>query len=399
MRTHAFVRSFAFAMLSACTEDSPLGDACGTGFDVERGTVGDFGAGEAAQKVEALLRASSDLYTASLAVEGEVLGACAAMASDLGIPASQLTPAAGELQVTATCKKVVAEIDAIIDKLPTGVALGISVTPASCMVDLEVSATCAAECDVAIEGQAMVECEGELHGSCSATCSGQCAVQGMVSCTGDCEGTCTGTCSGTCHGTCSGTCSAMDASGKCIGTCSGTCTGSCSASCSGQCSGTCVADVMGSCTGECYGSCSATWQAECNGQADVTANADCKAACDTRANARATCDPPTVTIVGVAVTDAQAAARLATLVTTLQANYPKLLRAQQRVQLTIAPSMPAFVTAVRGAATSLRDAGLQATACVAVAVDAVVASAARIDASVSVSVMVSASVSASGSTN
>ena len=58
------------------------------------------------------------------------------------------------------------------------------------------------------------------------------------------------------------------------------------------------------------------------------ANAECKASCDTSANCRAVCDPPTVTIVAVALTNAQAAARVNALVLTLRANYPKLLRAQ-----------------------------------------------------------------------
>lgn len=129
------------------------------------------------------------------------------------------------------------------------------------------------------------------------------------------------------------------------------------------------------------------------------ANAECKAACDTSANARAVCDPPTVTVVGVALANTQAAARVNALVLTLRANYPKLLRAQQRVQLTIAPSLPGFATALRAASTSLRDVGVQGAACVASAVSVVTDAAAEINASVSVSIEVSASVSASGSAN
>jgi len=129
------------------------------------------------------------------------------------------------------------------------------------------------------------------------------------------------------------------------------------------------------------------------------ASADCKAACDTSANARAACDPPMVMIVGVGLADTAAAARVNALVLTLRANYPALLRAQQRVQLTIAPSLPGFATALRAASSSLRDVGVQGAACMTVAVDAVVDAAAQINASVSVSVEVSASVSASGTAN
>jgi hypothetical protein len=143
--------------------------------------------------------------------------------------------------------------------------------------------------------------------------------------------------------------------------------------------------------------CSAQWMAECNGDADVTANAECKAACDARANAKATCDPPTVTIVGVAVADTAKQMKIDKLVATLKTNYPKIIRAQQRVQFALVPSGTALVAAVKAGATSLKAVGVQATACMAVAIDAVVDAAASVDASVSVSVMVSASVSASGS--
>jgi hypothetical protein len=137
--------------------------------------------------------------------------------------------------------------------------------------------------------------------------------------------------------------------------------------------------------------------AECNGEADIMANAECKAACETRANAHADCDPPVVTIVAVGLADATKNGRVIDLVATLGVNYPKILRAQSRAQYALA-SAASFVTAMKGAATSLASVGVQAGACMAVAVDAVVGAAATVNASVSVSVEVSASVSASGST-
>lgn len=384
---------------AGCPGDDPVGGACGTGFDAESGTVGDFGATAAAQKVEALLKASADLYAAASATETEMVAACTAIATDLGVPAAELQPGAGEVAVTKACKRAKLEIDTIIATLPTGVSLGITVTPAQCKIDVMLGATCAAECDASISGTAMVECMGELHGSCSGSCSGKCAVTGTVACTAECSGTCTGTCSGNCYGTCSGNCSKQDPAdqAKCVGACDAQCTGTCDASCSGTCAGTCESTVTGSCTGECYGECDATWTAECNGEADIMANAECKAACETRANANAECDPPVVTIVAVGLTDAAKNARVIALVATLKLNYPKILRAQQRAQLALS-STASFVTAMQGAATSLKTVGVQAGACMAVAVDAVVGAAATVNASVSVSVEVSASVSASGST-
>jgi hypothetical protein len=160
--------------------------------------------------------------------------------------------------------------------------------------------------------------------------------------------------------------------------------------------GTCTSTVTGSCSGECYGNCDASWTAECNGEANVMANVECKAACDASASAKATCDPPTVTIVAMHVSDSAKDAKLQALINTLKTNYPKLLRVQQRVQFSLAPAATSFAVAVQGASTSLASVGVQAGACMVAAVDAVVDASTRINASVSVTVSVSASVSASG---
>src|ERR1041385_6266553 len=126
------------------------GGVCGNGFDAMSGTVGDFGATASAQKVEAILHASADLYAAAATTESDTLAACTAMATDLGIPSSELQPAQGELAVTKACTRVKTEIDSIIKTLPAGVALGISITPAQCNVDLMVATSCAAECDASV---------------------------------------------------------------------------------------------------------------------------------------------------------------------------------------------------------------------------------------------------------
>src|SRR6476661_8760382 len=96
----------SFVLVAGCTgTDDPVGGACGNGFNAESGTVGDFGADATAQKVEALLHASADLYTASKSVETDMLASCNAMAADLSIPASELKPTGTELAVTASCKR------------------------------------------------------------------------------------------------------------------------------------------------------------------------------------------------------------------------------------------------------------------------------------------------------
>src|SRR4051794_33130905 len=100
-------------VLAGCPNsgDDGVGGACGNGFNAMSGTVGDFGAGDAAQKVEAMLHASADLYAAAATTESDTLAACTAMATDLGIPAGELAPAQGELAVTKACTRVKTEID------------------------------------------------------------------------------------------------------------------------------------------------------------------------------------------------------------------------------------------------------------------------------------------------
>jgi hypothetical protein len=396
--TCAFLTLGLGLALAGCGEDSPLAGACGDGFDAESGEVGDFGAGEAALKVEAFLEASAAVYGAAVDVEADVLTACTAMAGDLGIAAAELEPAGAELAVTAACGRLAVEIDDIIATLPQGVALGIAVTPPLCEIDLELAASCAAECDASITGSAEVECTGELHGSCSGTCSGACSVEAAVDCEGECSAECSGSCSGSCYGACDGECSATDESGACVGTCAGTCTGTCTATCTGGCSGTCTAEVDATCEGECHGSCDVAWEAECNGEAQVEAEADCQAACETQANATATCTEPELTIVLVAPVDAADLVRVTALVATLEANYGLILQAQARLEYALAPSLEAFVDSLEGAADAVVEAGAQAVSCMALALDAAADAALRVDASVEVTIEVSASVSASGTT-
>ncbi len=383
--------------LAACPADGDIaGQVCGDGLNLETGAVGDFGTSAPALKVRAFLGAAAAVHTASLDIEADALGACQAMATDLGIPAGELAPANGELEVTSTCDRVVQEINTIIASLPAGATLGLAVAPAQCSLELDIAATCAADCDVSIEGQATVECNGELHGSCSGGCTGACTVTGNVDCTGSCTGSCTGTCSGTCTGICTGTCDVEDGAGNCIGTCTGTCEGTCDAACQGTCEGSCTGAVDATCAGECFGECDATWEAECNGDANVTANADCKAACDAQANATVDCELPEVAVVGIDVGDAAAQARVDALVATLIAHYGEIVSIIARLGY-VADSIEAFVASINGAADALTDVGAKAAACVGVALEAVGEASTRIDASVEVSVQVSVEVQAEGS--
>lgn len=394
------VAALAIAMtMTGCPEgENPGNVICGLAYDPANGTVGDFGTDQAALQFETFLRATSDVYRASIQTEADILAACEGMAADLSIPEGELVAQPGELQVTATCARVAQEIDSILSAdLPDGVGLGLAITPAVCTIDLELAASCAAECDLAIEGNAEVACDGALYGQCTGQCNGQCTFDGSAGCEGVCTARCDGTCAGRCTGACNGNCTVLDDNGNCVGECDGDCAGTCEGTCTGTCEGTCVVEVDGGCEGECRGGCDVEWEAECNGEANVTAEADCKAACDVVANANAVCTDPEVTVIGVDVADADAALRLAALVLALENNFPALLKAQAQVETALVPSIVAFNDSLEGSLEAAADLGTQAVACGVVALDAAVTALTSVMASVDVSVQVSVSASATGS--
>src|SRR5687768_11345154 len=82
-------------------------------FNPEGGVVGDFGAGSAAAKIEAFLSASSALVIEVDDVETRLTAACTAIASDLGVPASELEPidpSAPGARAQAACQRAAEEI-------------------------------------------------------------------------------------------------------------------------------------------------------------------------------------------------------------------------------------------------------------------------------------------------
>ena len=335
-------------------------------FDVTGGTFVTFGSTVDARKIDAFLQATLDLNTATIQIHDGLTATCRAIGDDLGIAPSQYVPAsAGELPVAYTCRRVAAEVRSVINAaLPAGQALTLTITPPVCQVDLNLVAQCNARCT----GQASVavpQCMGTVVVDCSGSCSGACAGSCDASCTGICDGNCSGRCAGTCTGQCSGGCDAMDSTGRCVGTCMGTCTGRCSAMCTGTCTGSCSAGCQGNCRGTCTGTCSVPGTVHCDGTFAAMADVQCSAACAAQANARATCTDPQVTIGTAATVTPAALARLGTLVTSLQRNYPRMLLNAQRIQRVVQQSAPTFVNSLSGVGTAASHVGLTAVACVA----------------------------------
>ncbi len=299
---------------------------------VVTGTVGDFGADENAQKVEAFFRAVVAVNAKAHDLATELTTACKNIGTAVGLTDAELSPTGGATDdaalVAAACGTTLQTRiqDTIRAAIPSGAFLSLTYTPPACEASFDAYASCAASCDVTVTpGELVATCEpGTIGiGECSASCSGECWVDASASCTGSCSATCTGGCSGACYGTCDGT--AVDGT-----TCAGECVGRCDATCTGSCDGTCVAEVSGACSGECHGGCDVWFEPpRCEVYArPPEVDADCHASCQASVSASLSCTRPSLTVdYGAIGGDAAAQARFEALVTALRTNYPVVLTA------------------------------------------------------------------------
>ena len=365
-------------------------------FDIQAGVVGDFGEGAGAAKLEGFLRATIAANGGIASVETDLVTACSAIATDLGVPAAELEGGGAEpgARVRRVCGAMAAKLSADLRaKLPQGARLVLAYSPPVCAVNMQAVAQASAQCDANVSADAEVQCDGHLTGQCSANCTGTCS----GSCGGSCEGTCNGSCGGDCNGTCDGRCARRGPDGQCAGRCTGTCQGSCSANCQGSCSGTCT----GSCDAQCSGECSVDFQApRCEGQANVEASAECRAQANVEASADVECTEPSVVISVSGNPGADVMATLEGPINTLQANWPKILIAARKIEQVIRPNIEAFASASAGIAGSfsglIGEVGAEGVACATSAGQVASGLAARAEASASVSVEMSASVSVQG---
>ena len=354
----------------------------------------DFGADQAAAKLEAFLLATSHFVGSAAEVEQHLINTCKDMGETLGVPAAEMEPTGGVPAVRAACSPVSAKLQSELQDLRVNAQLEVIIAakPPVCEVSVDAYAGCVAECDVNVEpGQVDVQCEGgELRGQCSAECSGSCAVQASGSCQGTCEGTCSAGCQGTCNGVCNGTCSAQGPGGQCAGQCDGTCQGTCEGGCTGGCEGQCVAQVSGGCQGECRGGCSVDFQEpRCTGEVvPPRASADCQAACDADLEAEASCEPGELYVDIRGTIDDQG--RVERLKNALQSGIPAILALHGKLER-MAQAGGEIGRRIQDLPNAVGTLGLQAAACATEAVAAVP----RAVGSVSVSVEVSASVTAS----
>lgn len=162
-------------------------------------------------------------------------------------------------------------------------------------------------------------------------------------------------------------------------------------------------DAMASCVAECDASLAASSDIECvdsaeqricTGDSSARADAQCEASCDARVSVRAECTEPSLVVDAAVSVDPEAQARLDALLLTLDANYPRFLALEARLE-EVTTSSADLVTSFGDAADAAGRSSIRAMACLADASAVAADSVRTIDVTFSVSVEVSASVSAS----
>ncbi len=359
------------AIVTACGEDSPLGDLaeqCGLVCPSE-GIVQGNAAISGISSIDAFFGAVIDVTGSADGVSANIRAQLDGMAASLGLPAG----ASGAEIKAALEAKIAAHVDG-------GVTIGYK--PAECKASVEVAAKAAAECDAEVEsGSVEVSCEGKC--TIDASAQADCSAKGTLTCKGTapnlaCDGTCTGDCSletsamctGVCRGTCNGTCSVQDAAGNCKGECSGTCQGTCElkagGTCSGKCEGTCeYTPPSGSCEATAEARCEASASANikckggCEGKATPpSVKAECKAAVEAKAEASIECTPPELDIKYqfAAGVDAEAQAEFIAFLGNFKVQYAGMIAAIAKadVVLKAGENLKAAATgAVKGGAEAL----------------------------------------------
>ncbi len=385
------------ALLAGCGGDGAGGInkalemQCGDGYNRETGVVGELNlSGQASAKVKVFLGTAGKITAAVKEIESDALGACRAIAKDLGATDAELMVAQADkdkdpgLEVKTVCQKAAAKIKQTIeDNVPTEASLTVQYTPAKCEVSAAAQIECTKTCEMKEVTETDIQCKpGKLSGTCGAMCMGECSgkCEGgctgscTAECTGKCEGSVTAECTGKCEGQCDGTCDVMGANGQCAGKCTGTCVGKCDVAVKGRCDGKC----MGSCSGSCTGSCMAMCTGSCSGGCSVMYTApkceeievkkqvtECTQTCDASARAEAKCEAPMVVVEFRTnlQPDPARKMKLEALVTTLKTNLPKFLKAMAKAGNTTRATFDAYASAL-GKIKGEIAGSLKATACV-----------------------------------
>jgi hypothetical protein len=379
-------------------------------------------------KVKAFVQAASDLQTIATKMETDVLAACIAIDTDLGVTDTWSAKSSKDDQLTEACNQASTKINAILQAgVAAQVTCGLSMSGGECTVDAQAQVNCEGQCKADVscqEPDITVRCSpGDLSVQCSGNCTANATCEGSATAKANCQGTCSADCSGecdvtaqapsvncqgTCSGKCTGTCDGNSASGvACAGVCKGKCDANCTytggvqAHCEGSCKGTCTGDckidanAKVQCGGNvsCKGGCDVQGTApKCEGKLTppkCQGDANCQASCSSSAQASAKCTAPTVALEcqGTVSSDLQK------LIATLQKNLPNILLAAQAEGKLAIDAAGTVVTTGGAVVSAAGSFGLKELACA----QAAVAATASASASVNVSFHASASVSGSAS--
>lgn len=365
-------------------------------------TAAEYGASENAQSFSAFLVASAAFIRAAGEIDTQLVGACRALGTDLGMSDAELTANGADTRsiCTAVNTKVRGEYDFIRS---AQIRTHVESTPPVCKTRVDEYTQCIQRCQPTVvrEGRVETQCTGgELRGACGASCTGRCAVEVNGSCGGACEGTCSGGCTGVCEGACQGTCASRDAQGNCHGACQGTCYGRCSAGCTGSCQGSCELSGQASCQGECRGGCSVQYtQPVCTGRiVPPEIRTECRESCDTVQVSSRECTPGQTRIIVDGTAAAEAAERARRLSDAVAARGSTIISLGARVR-ELGEAGTVMVRNAGGFARSTTQLGAAAAACSLQAVAALPAATARVSVAVNVSVSFQASASGSASAN
>ncbi|MFO0558477.1 MAG: hypothetical protein U0269_10710 [Polyangiales bacterium] len=365
-------------------------------------TAAEYGATENAQSFSAFLVATSAFIRAAGEIDTQLVGACRALGTDLGMSDAELT--ANGADTRSICTAVNAKVRGEYDFIRSAqIRTHVESTPPVCKTRVDEYTQCIQRCQPTVvrEGRVETTCTGgELRGSCGASCTGRCAVEVNGSCGGACEGTCSGGCTGVCEGACQGTCASRDAQGNCHGACQGTCYGRCSAGCTGSCQGSCEMSGQASCQGECRGGCSVQYtQPVCTGRVvPPEIRTECRESCDTVQVSSRECTPGQTRIIVDGTAAAEAAERARRLSDAVAARGSTIISLGARVR-ELGQAGEVMVRNAGGFARSTTQLGAAAAACSLQAVAALPAATARVSVAVNVSVSFQASASGSASAN
>lgn len=365
-------------------------------------TTASYGATENAQAFSAFLVASAKFINASSEIDTQLVGACRALGTDLGMSDAELT--ANGADTRSICTAVSAKVRGEYDFIRSAqIRTHVESTPPVCKTRVDEYQQCVQRCQPTVvrEGRIETQCTGgELRGSCGASCTGRCAAQVNGQCNGACEGTCNGGCTGVCEGACQGTCASRDAQGNCHGACQGTCYGTCSAGCTGSCQGSCVVNAQASCQGECRGGCSVEYQQPvCTGRiVPPEIRTECRESCDTVQVSSRECTPGQTRIIIDGTAAAEAAQRARRLSDAVAARGSTIIALGARVR-DLVEAGQVMVRNGGAFARSTTQLGAAAAGCAVQAVGALPAATARVSVAVNVSVSFQASASGSASAN